>query len=94
MSFSKDSLPVYAADDELLYYASFAAAERLLESGRVTGRGTRHRIRALVAVCGSEELLRAARVPTGQRFSNNNESDDNPRGVWTHNLRLCVSYCR
>ena len=90
MSFSKDSLPLYAATGELHHYASFAEAERLISSGRVECRGTRGRVRSLVARSDSEEWLRAVCPPLGQRLSHNRETPQNPRGVWTHKLAQCL----
>ncbi|PWT75417.1 MAG: hypothetical protein C5B60_05385 [Chloroflexi bacterium] len=88
MSFSKDSLPVYTADRELLYYAPLASVAHLIENGKVRPVGTRRRMRALIAICGKHELLRAAHIPTGQRYSHNHETDDNPQGVWTFSKRV------
>jgi len=87
MSFSKDSLPVYTADRELLYYAPIASVAHLIESGRARPVGTRRRMRALIAVSGTDELLRAVRPPTGQRYSHKHETNDNPQGVWTFSKR-------
>ena len=92
MSFSKDSLPLYAANGELHHYASFTEAERLISAGRVECRGTRGRVRSLVALSDSEEWLCLPRPQAGQRYSHNHETETNPRGVWTHKLRQCLSY--
>jgi len=92
MSYVKDRLPVYDRTGELLYYASLEAASRLIESGRALGRGTRNRVRSLVAVRATEESLRSAKPPVGARYSHNRETSENPAGVWTHNLRRCLMY--
>lgn len=76
-------LPVYGPDHELLYYAPLATVPRLLDSGMVTPVGTRRRTRALMAARGATDTLRAMKVPTGQHYSHDCETDQNPRGVWT-----------
>jgi len=82
MAFSKDSIPVYTSARELLYYAPLATVPHLIEEGRVHPFGTRKRVRSLVAISGAEDALRAERPPTGQKFSDQQEAIDNPRGVW------------
>jgi len=88
MSFSKDSLPVYTADRELLYYAPIASIPHLIETGRARPVGTRRRMRALIAVCGPDEMLALIRPYVGQRYSHNHETGDNPQGVWTFSKRV------
>jgi len=66
-----------------MYYAPIATVPRLIESGRVRPVGTKRRMRALVALCDSEELLCASRPPSGWKCSHNRETNENPRGVWT-----------
>jgi hypothetical protein len=84
-------LPVYSPDHELLYHAPIGSVPRLLESGRVRPVGTKHRVRALIAVCGDATAwLRLSRPPTGRPESHNRETEDNPRGVWTFRK---VSHC-
>lgn len=76
-------LPVYGPDNSLLYHAPIASVPRLIESGRVRPLGTKSRVRALVALCGDiAHLTVSSSIPTGQRFSHNHETPDNPRGVW------------
>ena len=75
-------LPVYSADNEILYNAPLATVPRLIDRGLVSTRGTKNRVRALIARCGIEEL-RAARPPVGHKFSHKHETDQNPAGVWT-----------
>lgn len=81
-----DSLPVYGPGHELLYNAPLSTVPRLIKSGRVREVGSRRRVRALVAICGIEEL-RMARPHTGERFSDKRETPDNPRGVWHFNYK-------
>lgn len=76
-------LPVYGPDRELLYNAPLSSVPRLLESGLATAVGTRQRTRALLAATGAIDILRAMKLPTGQRYSHNHETNENPRGVWT-----------
>ena len=76
-------LPVYGSGDDLLGYVSASAAQRMLSAGHVIGRGTRQRIRALIAVHDNIDLLPAKRPPTNQKYSHNRETVDNPPGVWT-----------
>ena len=76
-------LPIYGTGDDLLGYVSASAAKRMLDEGSVLGRGTKHRIRALIAVHGNLDLLPAGRPPTNQKYSHNRETKDNPPGVWT-----------
>jgi hypothetical protein len=76
-------LPVYGAGCNLLGYVSVAAAQRMLAAGHVIGRGTRNRIRALIAVHDNIDLIPAKRAPTNQKYSHNHETRDNPPGVWT-----------
>jgi hypothetical protein len=93
VSFLKNALPVYSTGRELLYYAPFATVPRLIEDGRVRPLGSSRRgVRALVAMRGEEDSLRADRPPTGQRFSDNRESSDNPRGVWHFRLAKSFGY--
>ena len=76
-------LPVYGPGRELLYNAPLSSIPRLLDSGRVRALGTKRQIRALVAVGDSASTLRQMRPPTGQRYSHDHETPDNPPGVWT-----------
>ena len=76
-------LPVYGPTDSLLGYVSPAAAQRMLEEGHVVTRGTRQRIRALIATHDNVDLIPSDRPPIGQRYSHNRETRDNPQGVWT-----------
>jgi hypothetical protein len=76
-------LPVLGSGDTLLGYVSAAAAQRMLAAGHVIGRGTRNRIRALIAVHDNIDLIPADRPPTNQKYSHNRETVDNPKGVWT-----------
>ena len=76
-------LPIYGAGNDLLGYVSAAAAQRMLAAGHVIGRGTRNRIRALIAVHDNIDLIPADRPPTNQKYSHNHETRDNPPGVWT-----------
>jgi len=55
----------------------------MLANGHAIGRGTKHRIRALIAVHDNIDLLPATRPPTNQKYSHNRKTPDNPRGVWT-----------
>ena len=79
-------LPVYSADNEFLYNAPLGSVPRLIDNGLVSTRGTKNRVRALIARCGIEEL-RACRPHTGERFSDKRETPDNPRGVWHFNYK-------
>ena len=83
MSSPNHLLPVYGAGNDLLGYVSPAAAQRMLDAGHVIGRGTKQRIRALIAVHDNIDLLPARRPPTNQKYSHNHETVDNPPGVWT-----------
>jgi hypothetical protein len=76
-------LPVYGAGNDLLGYVSATAAQRMLDAGHVIGRGTKQRIRALIAVHDNIDLLPADRPPTNQKYSHNRETEENPPGVWT-----------
>lgn len=76
-------LPVYGSSDALLGYVTPAAAQRMLAAGQVVARGTRRTVRALVRVRDNFELLASDRPPTGQRYSHNRETRENPHGVWT-----------
>ena len=76
-------LPVYGPTDSLLGYISPAAAQRMLDEGHVVPRGTRQRIRALIATHDNVDLIPSDHPPTGQRYSHNRETRDNPQGVWT-----------
>lgn len=76
-------LPVYGVGNALLGHVSCSAAQRLLVAGSVVPRGTKHRIRALIATRENFELLASDRPPTNQKFSHNRETADNPQGVWT-----------
>ena len=76
-------LPVYGVGDTLLGRVSFSAAQRMLAAGSVVPRGTKHRIRALIATHENFELLASERPPTNQKYSHCRETADNPKGVWT-----------
>ena len=76
-------LPIYGSGDTLLGYVSVPAAQRMLTAGHVIPRGTKHRIRALIAVHDNIDLLPSDRPPTNQKHSHNHETRDNPKGVWT-----------
>ena len=76
-------LPVYGVGNALLGHISIPAAQRMLAAGSVVPRGTKHRIRALVATHENFELLISERPPVNQKYSHNRETDDNPQGVWT-----------
>jgi len=76
-------LPVYGSGDDLLGYVSVPTAQRMLANGHAIGRGTRQRIRALIAVHDNLDLLPAGRPPTNQKYSHCRETADNPPGVWT-----------
>jgi len=91
MSFLRDSLPVYGLDHQLIYYAPLSTVPRLIESGRARPCGTAARMRGLVAMCDTEELLCAARPPRGRPDTNTLESDTNPRGVWTFRKQYAPS---
>ena len=80
----RNSLPVYSADKELLYYIHIDSVLRQVESGRLLPVGTKHRIRALIAVSGDMPHMEpSAHIPAGFRYSHCRETEDNPRGVWT-----------
>lgn len=85
---SRAFLPVFGPGNIYLYDAPLSTVDRLIDQGKVKAVGTRHRVRKLLALCGSEELLIAAKPPTGQRWSHKAETDDNPRNVWTHAKKL------
>jgi hypothetical protein len=55
----------------------------MLAAGSAVTRGTKRRIRALIATSGNFELLASERPPTNQKYSHNRETSDNPQGVWT-----------
>ena len=76
-------LPVFGSGDTLIGYVSAVAAQRMLAAGHVIGRGTRHRIRALIAVHDNIDLLPSPHPPTNQKYSHKRETRDNPQGVWT-----------
>lgn len=76
-------LPVYGPNHELLYNAPLSSVPRLLDAGLATAVGTRSRTRALIAARGATDRLRAMKIPTGQRYSHDHETPENPRGVWT-----------
>jgi hypothetical protein len=76
-------LPVYGVGDTFLGHVSCSAAQRMLAAGSVVPRGTKHRIRALIATHENFELLASERPPTNQKYSHNRETRDNPQGVWT-----------
>ena len=78
----RNLLPVIGRRDELLGYVTVSAAQRMLAAGHAVGRGTKTRIRALIAVHDNIDLLPSERPPTGQHYSHNHETRDNPRGVW------------
>ena len=92
MAFSKDSIPVYSLARELLYYVPIAKVQTLIDEGRVRPYGTKQRVRSLIAIRGTEEDLRAARPSAGQRYSNNLEDQNNPRGCWHFNLYKSFAY--
>ena len=72
------------AGDQLLGYVTATAAQRMLDTGHAVGRGTKNRIRVLIATHGNIDLyLLPGRPPTGQHYSHKHETSDNPRGVWT-----------
>ena len=83
VSSPRNLLPVLGSGDMVLGYVSVAAAQRMLSAGSVVGRGTRHRIRALIATHDNIDLLPASKPPSNQRYSHNHETVDNPPGVWT-----------
>lgn len=74
---------MFASGDMLMGYVSIAAANRMLAAGHVIGRGSKQRIRALIAVHDNIDLLCAAHPPTNQHYSHNRETGENPPGVWT-----------
>ena len=76
-------LPVYGVGNTLLGHVSCSAAQRLLNAGSVVPRGTKRRIRALIATHDNFELLASDRPPSNQKYSHNRETRDNPQGVWT-----------
>ena len=77
-------LPIYGSHDSLLGYVSVPAALRMLDAGHAIGRGTKHRIRALIAVHDNPDLLPGnGRMPRNQKYSYTAETSDNPKGVWT-----------
>lgn len=77
-------LPVYAAGDALLGYVTPAAAQRMLDAGRAIGRGTKHTVRALIAVHDNIDLVEPEKpCRLNDRYSFKGETDDNPKGVWT-----------
>jgi hypothetical protein len=82
-------LPVLGSGDTILGYVSVTAAQRMLAAGHAIGRGTRHRVRALIAVHDNIDLLPSDRPPTNQKYSHKRETAENPKGVWT--LRKLVS---
>lgn len=83
MSSPRNLLPIYGSGNDLLGYVSATAAQRMLDAGHVIGRGTKQRIRALIAVHDNIDLLPARRPPTNQKYSHNRETEENPPGVWT-----------
>ena len=74
-------LPIYGAGDSLLGYVSLAMAARMLADGRAVPRGTRRRVRALVAVRDNFELVPGS-PPANRKYSHNRETHENPQGVW------------
>lgn len=86
---SSNFLPVYGPGHEFLYNAPLSSVDRLIASGRVRPVGTRSRVRALVAMCDSEEALALARPGAGRHDTHNHETEYNPRGVWTFRRGLC-----
>jgi len=83
VSSPRNLLPIYGSGNDLLGYVSATAAQRMLDAGHVIGRGTKQRIRALIAVHDNIDLLPARRPPTNQKYSHNRETEENPPGVWT-----------
>lgn len=77
-----NTLPVVGPDKSILYYAPIGSVQRLIDSGRVRPLGNRA-VRALIAMCDSEELMALLKPVSGTRYSHNHETGDNPRGVWT-----------
>lgn len=82
MAFS-NTLPVLGSDNQLLYNATIATIARLIKTRRVRPVGTKRRMRAVVALCGDDELLALAKPKAGTYFSHKGESETNPPGVWT-----------
>jgi hypothetical protein len=76
-------LPVYGSGHELLQYATIAVAQRLIAAGLVIAEGTKNRIRALIAVPGNVDLLRANGPYKNHHDSHDHETEENPKGVWT-----------
>ena len=86
-----NALPVYSQAHELMYYASLSTVDRLLANGHVVPLGnTKNRVRSLLAVTGQIEWLKQVRPHSGVRFSHDQETDDNPRGVWTFKRRTAA----
>ena len=79
----ENSLPVYSADKELLYYTHVATVPDLLESGKVRRVGTERRTRGLVALTGDLRDLALLRPPHAPPETHRHETEDNPRGVWS-----------
>lgn len=89
-------LPVFGIDNELLYYVPAGRAQSLIDAGKVSPRGSKHRVRAVVATCGKADsdlrLLRLDRLPPGTHDTYKYENDENPRGVWSFKFRKVRQY--
>ena len=81
VSLPADSLPIYGSGNALLGYVPLAAAQRMLDRGQAISRGTKRRVRALIAVHGNADLLPGQWHPN-PKYSHNRENHENPQGVW------------
>jgi hypothetical protein len=80
-------LPVLGADRNVLQLVRPERAQELIESGRAIAVGTKTRVRALIVAIGSDEFLRISRPPRCKPESHKQETDDNPKGVWTFRVQ-------
>ena len=81
MPLSASALPIYGSGDSLLGYVSPDAAQRMIAHGHAVARGTKRRVRALIAVHGNADLLPGQWHPN-PKYSHNRENHENPQGVW------------
>ena len=79
----RNFLPVYDCRDNFFGYVSPGAAQRMLDEGHAVGRGSKCRIRALIATHDNVDLIPGDHPPAGQRYSHCRETRDNVKGVWT-----------
>lgn len=87
MSALSGRLPVLGNDRNVLQLVRPERAQELIDDGRAVAVGTKTRVRALILTYGSDEFLRAARLPRCKPDIHRNETEDNPRGVWTFRVQ-------